>query len=85
MILNVIRREGSTLPENISKQIGQPLVGMRFRHVELDHTDLAELLTEKGIAWAKKQLLPALRNRRSRYDDDVWVSNFGSDWVDDGV
>jgi len=84
MILNIIRREGSTLPENISKQIGQHLVGLRARHIELDHTDLAELLTEKGIAWAKKELLPILRNRRSRYDSDA-ESNWGSDWVDDGV
>lgn len=90
MILNVIRREGSELPELISKRVGQHLVGMRFRHIELDHTDLAELLTEKGIAWATKELLPSLRNRRSRYDNDAFVpnfgdvlkkSNYGSDWA----
>ena len=70
-------------------QIGQKLVGLRINQIIFETgKELYELSTEKGQQWLRGNA-----HRVMRYVSDKPVtqanspveSNWGSDWVDDGV
>ncbi len=69
--------------------VGQNVVGIRLLSFEIDsEEELVQLLSERGRAWAQKSLRFGLP-RRFMKPVDILVtekeSNWGSDWVDDGV
>lgn len=61
--------------------IGTKLVGIRLENVLIESYDeMQVLLSEQGVKWAKRNLnfrLPPFVQPKE--------SNWGSDWVDDGV
>lgn len=69
--------------------VGQQLVGLRLLSFEIDsEEELVQLLSEKGRAWAQKSLRFGLVSRFMKPVDVLQTekdSNWGSDWVDDGV
>ena len=64
-------------------QIGSKLIGLRLLEFSIDNeAELHTLLSEEGIKWAKKHLRFSLFQKVSPPEKE---SNWGSDWVDDGV
>ncbi len=64
-------------------QIGSKLVGLRLLSLSIDNeVELNTLLSEKGIKWAKKHLNFSTFAKLNPIEKE---SNWGSDWVDDGV
>jgi hypothetical protein len=72
-------RENETITRHIT--IGQKVVGIRLDSVTVESYDeMGVLLSEQGIKWAQRNLsfrLPVFVEPKE--------SNWGSDWVDDGV
>lgn len=72
-------------------KIGSHVVGLRLLALEINsNKELEELLTEDGVKWAKRNLrfgrTPQDQNPvESNLTDNRRESNWGSDWVDDGV
>lgn len=68
-----------------SIQIGSKVVGLRVLEVTITSQDeLNQLLSEEGVAWAKRNLrFPSKKVVRPEVTENG--SNWGSDWVDDGV
>jgi len=60
MIIHIKRRIGSDLSPSYVKTVGQKLVGLRISKVELERGDLQAMLTEEGLRWTKKHLLPQM-------------------------
>ncbi len=69
--------------------VGQQVVGLRLLSFEIDsEEELVQLLSEKGRAWAQRSLRFGLPGRFMKPVDILVTekeSNWGSDWVDDGV
>jgi hypothetical protein len=75
-------REGETITRVIP--IGQKLVGLRLNSVVIEsHEEFQALLSEKGLQWAKRNL--NFRPSFASLKPQLAESNWGSDWVDDGV
>ena len=60
MIIHIKRRIGSIHPPTEVKTVGQKLIGIRISKVELERSDLQVMLTEEGLRWTKKHLLPQM-------------------------
>ena len=60
--------------------VGKQLVGLRLLSFEIDsEEELTQLLSEKGIEWAKKSLRFGLQNRFMKPEDiRMENDNFGS-------
>ena len=73
--------------------IGSKLVGLRVLEFSIDNAEeLDLLLSEEGVKWAKKHIIFSKSDTRYKHPQVVLKefkqqkeSNWGSDWVDDGV
>lgn len=67
--------------------VGHKLVGLRLLSFEIDsEEELRNLLSERGVEWAKRNLRFGFESRLMKPADILnKESNWGSDWVDDGV
>ena len=68
--------------------IGQKLVGIRLLSFEIESSqELEELLSEQGVKWAKQHLRFGYIHQpiHTKTLGINHESNWGSDWVDDGV
>ncbi len=81
-------------PENFKTKelkIGSHIIGLRLLALEINsNKELEEFLSEEGVKWAKRNLrfgrIPQDQNPvESNLTDNRRESNWGSDWVDDGV
>ncbi len=74
-------------PKERNITFGQKVIGVRLLKLEISsQEDLDLLLSKEGSEWAKKHL----RFSGVKYTSDKLLtlpteSNWGSDWVDDGV
>lgn len=77
--------------ETITREcrVGQKLVGLRIIQMIFENShELYELTTEHGQSWLKGNAHRVMRyvsDQRVTEDNSPKESNFGSDWVDDGV
>lgn len=79
MKITYSNRQNEQIIRTIS--IGQKLVGIRLDSVLIESYDeMKILLTDYGLRWAKHNL-----NFRPPIFVEPKESNWGSDWVDDGV
>ena len=63
--------------------VGQKIIGLRILSLEIEsQIELETLLSEKGSEWAKKHLKFNTYTKLTPIEKE---SNWGSDWVDDGV
>lgn len=67
-------------------RIGTHVIGLRLLNLEISsNKELEEFLSEEGIKWAKRNLRFTLRKEKEHNPVEQKESNWGSDWVDDGV
>lgn len=79
MKITYSNRANETITRDVA--IGQKLVGIRVETVLIQtHEEMQTLLSERGLEWAKRNLI--FRPTFALLKQD---SNWGSDWVDDGV
>lgn len=80
-------RMGETITREC--RVGGKLVGLRIIKMIFENShELYELTTDKGQLWLKENAHRVMRyvsDKKVSVDNSPKESNFGSDWVDDGV
>lgn len=70
-------------------RINKKIVGLRIIKIIFESSDeLYDLTTEKGQQWLKNNAHRAMKystNESVTHENSPIESNWGSDWVDDGV